>query len=114
MTIDQIHDFAISFGDVIETQPFGPDNIVYKVGTKMFLLVAIDALPLAFNVKCNPEAAIELREKYSCVNPGYHMNKKHWNTIIVDGTLSNKMLKLFIEHSYHLVKNTKIKIDVLI
>lgn len=104
MNIEQIHEYATSLANVEETQPFGPDNIVYKVNNKMFLLVAIDEEPLKFNVKCNPDIAIELREKYSCVLPGYHMNKKHWNTISIDGILTNKQLKEFIEHSYNLVK----------
>jgi predicted DNA-binding protein (MmcQ/YjbR family) len=67
------------------------------------LLVSLSAVPLQFNVKCNPDVAIELREKYPAVLPGYHMNKKHWNTIIIDGTLSNTQLREFIAHSYSLI-----------
>lgn len=104
MDIEQIHNYATSLGSVEETQPFGPDNIVYKVNGKMFLLVATDEEPLKFNVKCNPDLAIELRERYEAVTAGYHMNKKHWNTITIDGTITNKQLKEFIEHSYNLVK----------
>lgn len=104
MDIEQIHIYATSLGNVEETQPFGPDNIVYKVNGKMFLLVATDEEPLKFNVKCNPDLAIELRERYEAVTAGYHMNKKHWNTITIDGTITNKQLKEFIEHSYNLVK----------
>ena len=99
-----MHSYATSLDNVEETQPFGPDNIVYKVNNKMFLLLATDANPLAINVKCNPDLAIELRERFNCITAGYHMNKKHWNTIIIDGTLNNKQLKEFIEHSYSLVK----------
>lgn len=104
MDIEQIHNYATNLGSVEETQPFGPDNIVYKVNGKMFLLVATDEEPLKFNVKCNPDLAIELRERYEAVTAGYHMNKKHWNTITIDGTITNKQLKEFIEHSYNLVK----------
>jgi predicted DNA-binding protein (MmcQ/YjbR family) len=104
VNIEQIHNYATSLANVEETQPFGPDNIVYKVSNKMFLLLATDAIPLCFNVKCNPELAIELREKYNTITAGYHMNKKHWNTITIDGSLSAKQLKEFIEHSYNLVK----------
>ncbi len=104
MDIEQIHQYATSLVNVEETQPFGPDNIVYKVNGKMFLLLATDEEPLKFNVKCNPELAIELRERFEAVTAGYHMNKKHWNTITIDGTLTNKQLKEFIEHSYNLVK----------
>ena len=92
MDIESLHDFTMSLGEVEETQPFGPDNIVYKVNSKMFLLIATDESPLKFNVKCNPELAIELREQYSSVLPGYHMNKKHWNTIVVDGNISTAKL----------------------
>lgn len=107
MNIEEIHEYAISLGNVEETQPFGPDNIVYKVNGKMFLLLATDEEPLKFNVKCNPDLAIELREKYEAVTAGYHMNKKHWNTVSVDVTLNNKLLKEFIEHSYNLVAGKK-------
>ncbi|MFY7963500.1 MAG: MmcQ/YjbR family DNA-binding protein [Chitinophagaceae bacterium] len=107
MDIEQLHDYALSLGDVEESLPFGPETIVYKINNKIFLLLATDETPLRFNVKCNPEMAIELREKYSNVLPGYHMNKKHWNTIVVDGTLSSNQLKEFIQHSFDLVKGRK-------
>ena len=81
--------------------PFG--NIV---GGKVFLLTGLDSEELRFNVKCDPEKAIELREEFSCVLPGYHMNKKHWNTIVVDGSVSIKQLKVWIDHSYELVANS--------
>jgi predicted DNA-binding protein (MmcQ/YjbR family) len=70
----------------------------------MFLLTALDEADLSFNVKCDPEKAIELREQYECVSPGYHMNKEHWNTIRVDGSVSTTVLKQWINHSYELVK----------
>lgn len=70
---------------------------------KIFLLASLTSEVLQFNVKCNPEYAVELREQYSCVLPGYHMNKKHWNTIIVDGSLAARQLKEFISDSYFLV-----------
>src|SRR6185503_5399371 len=85
------------------TLPFGPDTLVYKVGGKMFLLTSLDAEEFQFNVKCDPDKAVELREQYECVQPGYHMNKKHWNTITVDGSVSNSMLKEWIDDSYELV-----------
>lgn len=94
----------MGLGEVEETQPFGPDNIVYKINNKMFLLLSTDEIPLRFNVKCNPELALELREEYSSVIPGYHMNKKHWNTIVVDGNIPTAKLKEFIQHSFDLVK----------
>lgn len=105
MDIETIRAFALNLPDVEETLPFGPDNLVCKVNNKMFLLLSLDASPLTFNVKCNPDAALELREQYPfSVLPGYHMNKKHWNTVVVDGILSWQQLQLFIADSYHLVK----------
>ncbi len=104
MEIDVIREHALSLPGVEETMPFGPENLVFKANGKMFLLLSLDASPLQFNVKCNPETAIELREEYpACVLPGYHMNKKHWNTIVIDGTLSKQQLLQFINESYGLV-----------
>lgn len=103
MDIEALHQYAISLGIVEECQPFGPETIVYKTKSKIFLLIAIDEIPLRFNVKCNPELAQELRENYPNILPGYHMNKKHWNTIIVDTSLTQKQLKSFIKHSFDLI-----------
>ena len=103
MNIETLREYCLSKADVEETQPFGPDNLVYKVNGKMFLLAALDEEPLHFNVKCDPEKALELREEYTCVQPGYHMNKKHWNTITVDGSVTVKLLKEWIDDSYDLV-----------
>ena len=109
MNIEDVDNYAMSLPEVEVYQPFGPDNLVYKAKGKMFLLIATDAMPLQLNVKCNPEWALELRENYNAITAGYHMNKKHWNTIIVDGSISAKQLKEFIKHSYDLVVNTKKK-----
>lgn len=107
MDIEQLHNYAMGLGKVEDSLPFGPDTIVYKINNKIFLLIASDEDPLRFNVKCNPDLAIELRENYSSVLPGYHMNKKHWNTIVVDGLLTSNQLKEFIKHSFDLVKGKK-------
>ena len=107
MDIESLHEFTMSLGEVENCQPFGPDNLVYKINNKMFLLIATDESPLKFNVKCNPELALELREQYSSVLPGYHMNKKHWNTIVVDGNIPTAKLKEFIQDSFDLVKGRK-------
>jgi predicted DNA-binding protein (MmcQ/YjbR family) len=112
MNIETLQQHCLSKKGVSEETPFGPDNLVYKVGGKMFLLASLDAIPLRFNVKCDPEEAAQLRDNYSCVLPGYHMNKKHWNTIVVDGTVSDKKLQEWIDASYKLVfdslpKNSK-------
>ncbi|MDQ2751605.1 MAG: MmcQ/YjbR family DNA-binding protein [Bacteroidota bacterium] len=108
MNVEQIREYALQLPEVEETLPFGPDNLVFKVTNKMFLLLPLDASPLTFNVKCNPDEAVELREQYpDVVLPGYHMNKKHWNTVVVNEVLSAKQLQQFISDSYHLVKGTK-------
>ncbi|MEY3386236.1 MAG: hypothetical protein RIR53_1047 [Bacteroidota bacterium] len=104
MTIIDLCDYAMSLDGVEETFPFGPDVIVYKVRGKVFLLVPLDTADLRFNVKCDPTRAEELRERHACVLPGYHMSKKHWNTVLVDGSVSTAELKSWIDHSYGLVK----------
>lgn len=103
MNIETLRDYCLTKPGAEETLPFGPDTLVYKVNGKVFLLVGLDAEDLRFNVKCDPDKAIELRDEYSCVLPGFHMNKKHWNTIVVDGSVSNALLKEWIDHSYSLV-----------
>jgi predicted DNA-binding protein (MmcQ/YjbR family) len=107
MNIEEIREYALSLENVDESFPFGNDTLVFKVSDKIFLLASLSSENLQFNVKCNPEKAIELREQYSCIIPGYHMNKKHWNTIIVDGQLTAKQLKDFIKDSYTLVAKKK-------
>jgi predicted DNA-binding protein (MmcQ/YjbR family) len=107
MLVDQLREYCLSKPDAEEGMPFGPDTLVFKIGGKIFLLCGMDDSPLQFNVKCDPALAIELREQYSCVIPGYHMNKKHWNTIIVDGSVSAKLIQSWIDHSYELVKAGK-------
>jgi predicted DNA-binding protein (MmcQ/YjbR family) len=110
MNIEQLQEYCLQKPDVEETLPFGPDTLVYKVNGKVFLLTGLESHPLQFNVKCDPDRAIELREEYpENVLPGYHMNKKHWNTIIADGTIPLKKIKQFIDHSYDLVKDKKKK-----
>ena len=104
MYLDELVEFCLSLPDVEETQPFGPEHVVYKTKGKMFLLVGLEDSPIRFNVKCNPELAIQLREEFPlAVLPGFHMNKKHWNTIVVGPELSCKQIESFILHSYHLV-----------
>ncbi|HEX4876264.1 MAG TPA: MmcQ/YjbR family DNA-binding protein [Chitinophagaceae bacterium] len=103
MNIENLREYCLSKPGAEETLPFGPDTLVYKVGGKAFLLTVLDNEDLRFNVKCDPDKAIELREEYGCVLPGYHMNKKHWNTIVVDGSVSVKQLKEWIDLSYDLV-----------
>ena len=108
MNIELLRDYSIQKPFVTEGFPFGESVIVFKNQGKVFLLIPLDSIPLQFNVKCDPEMALELREAYPhSVLPGYHMNKKHWNTIIVDGRLSAKQLKEMIDDSYALVNPKK-------
>ncbi len=110
MDIEILREYVLKKADVTEGFPFGDTVIVFKVKEKMFLLVPLDTQPVQFNAKCDPEQAIELREQYpSAILPGYHMNKKHWNTVIADGTLNKKQLLQIIDDSYNLVnKKTKL------
>ncbi|MBL7743508.1 MAG: MmcQ/YjbR family DNA-binding protein [Chitinophagaceae bacterium] len=107
MNIEQLRGYCLSKSGTEETLPFGPDTLVFKVKGKMFLLVGLDENPISFNVKCDPAKAIELREEYPCVQPGYHMNKKHWNTVVADGSVPSKLLKEWIDDSYELVAGKK-------
>jgi predicted DNA-binding protein (MmcQ/YjbR family) len=86
-----------------ETTPFGPDTLVYKVGGKMFALTSPDEFPARLNLKCDPERAIALRDEYESIIPGYHMNKRHWNTLVLDGSLPSSLVRELIDHSYELV-----------
>ena len=105
MHIEDIRDFALSLGEVEETTPFGPDVLVYKTKSKMFLLLPLNTNQLQFNVKCEPDKAIQLRDEYpNAILPGYHMNKKHWNTVVANGELKDTRLKEFIQDSYYLIR----------
>lgn len=104
MDIEQLREYCLKKPGTEETLPFGPDTLVFKVRGKIFLLAGLDNHPLQFNVKCDPDKAIELRETYpEHILPGYHMNKKHWNTVIVDGTLAAALIREMIDDSYGLV-----------
>jgi len=103
MDIESLREYCLSLPDVTEGFPFDETTLVFKVKGKMFLLTDLEG-PLTMNVKCEPEKAVELREQYSCVKPGYHMNKKHWNTVEIDGSVTDKVLKEWIDESYRLVR----------
>ena len=116
MNIETLRQYCLIKKAVEEGLPFGPGTLVFKVGGKMFLLAALDAVPLQFNAKCEPDNAVLLREQYPCVQPGYHMNKQHWNTVIVDGSVSDKLLRQWIDDSYNLVVESlpkKLKQEIL-
>jgi predicted DNA-binding protein (MmcQ/YjbR family) len=105
MHIEDLRDYVLQFEEVTEGFPFGEEVLVFKVQEKIFLLLPLSSQPLQFNAKCDPDKAIELREEYpDVILPGFHMNKRHWNTVIVDGTLPKKLVQEMITDSYNLVK----------
>ncbi|MFA6247077.1 MAG: MmcQ/YjbR family DNA-binding protein [Mucilaginibacter sp.] len=101
MNIEELRDYCLAKPAVTEGLPFGEDTLVFKVGEKIFLITSLGQS--SFNVKCDPEYAVELREQFDEVTPGYHMNKKHWNTVRTDGSLTNRQLRDMIDHSYELI-----------
>jgi len=103
MDIESIRDYCLKKKAVTEGLPFGNDVLVFKVAGKMFLLASLDEQPLWMNLKCDPEKAIELRERYNSIRPGYHMSKIHWNTVEVNGELKPELIRELINHSYDLV-----------
>nr|WP_294942436.1 MmcQ/YjbR family DNA-binding protein [uncultured Mucilaginibacter sp.] len=102
MNIEELRDYCLALPAVEEGFPFGEDTMVFKVGGKMFLLASLED-GRHFNAKCDPERAIELREQYTEVQPGYHMSKVHWNTVFMGGALTRKQLCQMIDDSYQLV-----------
>jgi len=103
MNIETLREYCLFKNAVTEDFPFGESTLVFRVKNKIFLLVALDTDPLQFNAKCDPEKAVELREEYDAIRPGYHMNKKHWNTVIIDGSIPTRLLKEMIDDSYDLI-----------
>jgi len=103
MNIEQIREYCLKKKGVSEEFPFDEETLVFKVAGKIFLLGSLESIPLQINLKCEPEKAIELREEYETVQPGYHMNKKHWNTIFIDGSVSTLKIFEWIDDSYNLV-----------
>ena len=103
MTLDSLRDYCLSRPGATEELPFGPDALVFKVSGKMFALTGLDAEELSVNLKCDPEVAQELRATYDCVRPGYHMNKVHWNTVVLDGSVPDGLVRGWIDDSYALV-----------
>jgi len=102
VNIEEIRDYCLAKPGVTEDMPFGEDTLVFRVGEKIFLLTSLSQGD-RFNVKCDPEHAMELREQHTEVQPGYHMNKKHWNTVHTNGNLSLREICDMIDHSYELV-----------
>jgi predicted DNA-binding protein (MmcQ/YjbR family) len=87
----------------VEETPFGPEHAVFKVGGKMFAVLSFEEVPPMANLKCDPDRALELRDRYEEVRPGWHMSKKHWNTVTLTGALPEAELRQMIDHSHELV-----------
>lgn len=102
MNIEEFRDYCLSKRGTGETFPFDEVTLVFKVMGKMYALTSLDG-EFSINLKCNPEKAIELRETYSSVTPGYHMSKKHWNTILMNDLIPDWLIKEWIDDSYDLV-----------
>lgn len=102
MDFEIVRNYCLQKPGSSEDLPFDEDTLVIRVGTKIFILLPLDT-PDRINLKCDPELAIELREKYSAVQPGFHMNKKHWNTVFINEDVNKKELFKMIDHSYSLV-----------
>jgi predicted DNA-binding protein (MmcQ/YjbR family) len=103
MDLAQFREYCLSKYRATESTPFGPDVLVFKVSGKMFALAALDEVPTAANLKCDPDLALGLRDRYEQVRPGYHMNKKHWNTIQIESGIPDAELRKMIDHSYDLI-----------
>ena len=114
MDIEEIRAYCLTKNGVDEGFPFGDTTLVLKVGGKIFVLINLDSDP-SMNLKCEPGRAIELREVYPAIIPGYHMNKKHWNTVVLDGSISKRLIMEMIDHSYDLVYQSlpiKLRLDL--
>jgi predicted DNA-binding protein (MmcQ/YjbR family) len=103
MNIETLRDYCLAKTGAEEGFPFGETALVFKVRGKMFLLAMLESPALEFNVKCDPEQAVEWREQFASVQPGYHMNKRLWNTVTVDGSIPGKVIRQMIDDSYDLV-----------
>jgi len=106
MDLEQFREYCLTKPGATEDIPFGPDVLVFKVSGKMFALAALDEVPTTVNLKCDPDLALDLRDRYEQVTPGYHMNKKHWNTVEIEVGIPDVELRKMIDHSYELVIKT--------
>lgn len=103
MNAEQLRDYCLSLLGTAEEFPFGPDTSAFKVAGKIFALSRLSEEPLRISLKCDPPLAEELRKAHPAVTPGYHLNKRHWNTVIIDGSLSDEMIRDLVEDSYDLI-----------
>jgi predicted DNA-binding protein (MmcQ/YjbR family) len=103
MDLAKFREYCLSKANAAESTPFGPDVLVFKVSGKIFALASLEEVPATANLKCDPDLALELRDRYEQVTPGYHMNKKHWNTVEIESGIPDIELRKMIDHSYELV-----------
>ena len=103
MDLESFRDYCLAKKAATEGTPFGETVVVFKVGGKMFALASLDEVPTTVNLKCDPDLALELRDRYEQVRPGYHMNKKHWNTVELGSGIPDVEIRKMIDHSYDLV-----------
>ena len=103
MNLESFREYCLTKFGATEDTPFGDDVLVFKVGGKMFGLASLDEVPTTVNLKCDPDLALELRDRYEEVQPGYHMSKKHWNTVELEGGIPEAELRKMIDQSYELV-----------
>jgi len=113
MTYEKLEKVLLNFQDATLSFPFDDKTAVFKVANKMFALIGLDNIPLSINLKCDPEDALILRSQFDSIKPGYHMNKDHWNTVILEGTIEDNLLFKMIEDSYGLVVKTLSKKEQL-
>jgi len=103
MHLEQIRLFCLSLPEVTEDLPFDENTLAFRVCGKIFALLSLNSSPLTINLKCEPARAVELRERHTCVQPGYHMNKTHWNTVTLDGSVTRTVVQSWVEHSWERV-----------
>ena len=111
MDLAQFREYCLSKPRATEGTPFGPDVLVFKVRGKMFALAALEEVPTTVNLKCDPDLALELRDRYEQIQPGYHMNKKHWNTVEIESGIPDSEVREMIDHSYELVTESLSKAE---
>ncbi len=101
--LDAVREYCLAKPGTTDGFPFGPEVMVIKVGGKIFAFLAWEKNPLSISLKCDPERALELREKHEAITPGYHLNKKHWNSVVLDETIGTELINELIDQSYNLV-----------
>ena len=103
MDLGQFREYCLNKPGATEDTPFGPDTLVFRIGGKIFAITSLDEVPARANLKCDPDLALELRDRYEQIRPGYHMNKKHWNTVEIEPGIPDGEIRKMIDHSYDLV-----------